>query len=141
MVVNGWVPSSWVYSSRFRYEFVANFVVHRRLFSLRAYVVKALACCTIQTVIHSMRFQRIEASHPVIFARLKLTSVFRFAVLVMIPDLFDQRKLRMLVKVVAWERKMVVKRSPGGLVYIVAMSIDPQIRRRLALSDILGLLA
>ena len=88
-----------------------------------------------------MWFKRVEASHPVIFARLQLTSVFGFAVLVMIPNLFDERKLRMLVKVVTWERKMVVKRSPGGLVYIVAMSVDPQIRRRLALSNILGLLA
>ena len=59
----------------------------------------------------------------------------------MIPNLLDERKLRMLVKVVARERKMVVERSPGGLVYIVAVSINPQIRRRLALSNILGLLA
>ena len=108
---------------------------------LRAYVVKSLACRAIQAVVHSMWFKRVEASHPVIFARLQLTSVFGFAVLVMIPNLFDERKLRMLVKVVTWERKMVVKRSPGGLVYIVAMSVDPQIRRRLALSNILGLLA
>ena len=59
----------------------------------------------------------------------------------MVSDLFYDRELGVLVEVVPGERKMVVKRSPGGLVYIVAVSINPQIRRRLALSNILGLLA
>ena len=59
----------------------------------------------------------------------------------MVSDLFYDRELGVLVEVVPGERKMVVKRSPGGLIDVVAVSIDPQIRRRLALPNVLGLSA
>ena len=91
---------------------------------LGADVEKPLAGPAVQAIVEPARLERFESKHPKVFPSFELTSVFGFGVLVVVPNLFDDGKLRVVIEVVTGEVEMVVEGPPVWVFNALPVRVD-----------------